>query len=76
MATRPTPDSLTKIVRDLERRIRALETGGRIGYASIPDGGALTVLDSTGTSVLRIGTLTSGGYGIEKWNGTAWTVVA
>jgi hypothetical protein len=52
-----------------------LETSTRIGYASIDDGGQLVVLNAAGAPVLRIGTLSIGGYGIERWNGTAWVLV-
>lgn len=75
MATRPSPENLWDVVRELQRRLHALETGSRIGKASIPAGGALVVLDNTGAPVLRIGTLSIGGYGIERWNGTAWVAV-
>jgi hypothetical protein len=33
------------------------------------------VLNAAGAPVLRIGTLSIGGYGIERWNGTAWVLV-
>jgi hypothetical protein len=72
MATRSSPEDLWDLVTDVQRRLSALETSPRTGKASIPDGGALVVLNNAGTAVLRIGTLTSGGYGIERWSGSAW----
>jgi hypothetical protein len=75
MATRAKPRDLTDIVIELQRRVAILETSTRIGYASIDDGGQLVVLNAAGAPVLRIGTLSIGGYGIERWNGTAWVLV-
>lgn len=76
MATRPEPESLNKILRDYSRRLHALETAPRTGFSSIPNGGSLTVTDDNGNPVLRIGTLSIGGYGIESWNGSAWVSTA
>lgn len=75
MATRPSAENLWDLLRDVQRRLHALETGTRIGHAAIPSGGALVVLNDLGEPVLRVGTLSIGGYGIERWNGTAWVAV-
>jgi hypothetical protein len=76
VAIQQSPRNVYDIFSEFERRIRALETSPRIGFTSIQDGSALVVLDAAKKPVVRIGTLKTGGYGIEYWNGTAWTVVA
>lgn len=76
MATRPTSPSLETILQNVLRRLGKLETSDRIGYAAIPHGGKLVVVDATGTAVLRIGTLNNGtDHGIERWTGSAWVTV-
>lgn len=72
MATRPKPENLWDIIRELERRLKDLETGSRIGQTSIPDGRALTVLDAQQNPVTRMGTRLDGTYGLEQLVSGAW----
>lgn len=76
MAFRPQPKNVFDILENIEKRLRNLETTPSVGFSVIPQGSRLVVTDATGLPVVRMGTVSTGGYGIEYWNGAGWTALA
>lgn len=58
-----TTESLMATIRDLERRIRALESAPRIPHTSLSQG-SLIVYDENGDDVVTVGKLYNGKYGL------------
>lgn len=67
--TRPTrPDDTNTWQRDIERRLKALETGNQAGDTTVTEG-ATRVRDEEGLERVRIGALDGeGGYGVEVYD--------
>ena len=76
MAFRPQKKDIWDVLENILRRLKAIETTPSVGFSVVPDGSRLVVTDATGLPVMRIGTISTGGYGSEYWNGTAWTALA
>ena len=67
MGAVPQPDSLASMFDELDRRLRALESGARATNTSVQDG-SFQVLDAAGNSLVRLGKLPNGGTGIQISN--------
>lgn len=67
MAETSLPQSLLTRLDDIERQLRDINQSAQTQYASIKDG-TLTVLDAAGDTVIQIGKLTTGEYGISIYS--------
>lgn len=59
----PSPDSLTRLLADHERRLKDLEGGSRLGNSAINEG-ALIARDANGVERARFGQLENGLFGV------------
>lgn len=69
---RGSPKDLLDYIVDLQKRVRALESGPQAAFTSIGrggldilDGGSIRIHNGTGDTVLQLGQLASGGFGLE-----------
>lgn len=67
MAGQQLPDDLLAWLRDLDRRLVALERSPQLTSASIKDG-ALTIYNAAGLPVLVLGKQSTGRYGLSAFN--------
>jgi hypothetical protein len=61
------PDDLTRRLREIERRLAALETAPRLKSAAMRNG-LIEIVDDVGTVRTRLGLLPNGDYGVEAYN--------
>ena len=67
MPGRVLTDSVVEIVNDLDRRITAIETYGWV----VPNGGTLTVKDSSNITRIIIGKMSDGETGIRIYDSSS-----